>query len=245
MRKYKGYDRIWGVNEKEGGFFTMRKALSILLAALMLLALAGCRGEVEPEAGDTPAPTGNTVSDDKEDDMENVKITARIEVENYGVIELELYYDIAPQTVANFCYLARKGLYDGVIFHRIIEGFMIQGGDPTGTGSGGPGYCIKGEFALNGFENDLKHERGVISMARLAKPYDSAGSQFFIVQQDSPHLDGGYAAFGRVTSGMDVVDAIAAVATDAYNRPLTPVVIKTVTIEGPELPKPDMLQTIR
>ncbi|MCR5807931.1 MAG: peptidylprolyl isomerase [Clostridiales bacterium] len=176
--------------------------------------------------------------------MENEKIIATIEVEDFGTIKLELYPDIAPQSVYNFCSLARKGFYDGVIFHRIIKDFMIQGGDPTGTGHGGPGYCIKGEFTINGFKNELKHERGVISMARLSRPYDSAGSQFFIVHKDSPHLDGAYAAFGRVIEGMDVVDAIASVKTGAGNRPLEEVVIKTVTIEGPELPEPDKLPEV-
>lgn len=178
--------------------------------------------------------------------MVNEKVLATIEVENFGTIELELYPDVAPQSVYNFCCLARQGFYNGTIFHRIIEGFMIQGGDPTGTGSGGPGWCIKGEFNANGFQNDLKHERGVISMARLTTPMDSAGCQFFIVQKDSPHLDGSYAAFGRVISGMDVVDAIAGVATNPYNnRPLEDVVIKSITITGPELPEPDKLPNVR
>lgn len=205
----------------------MKRFLIALLAALTAFMSVGCAG-------------GN-----KEENVENKKVYATIEVENFGVIKLELYPEIAPQSVYNFCYLARQGFYDGTIFHRIIEGFMIQGGDPTGTGSGGPGYCIKGEFALNGFENDLKHERGVISMARLTKPYDSAGCQFFIVQKDSPHLNGGYAAFGRVLSGMEVVDAIAAVETNGSNRPYEDVVIKSITIEGPELPEPNKLPDVR
>ena len=169
------------------------------------------------------------------------KVLATIEVEGYGSIELELYPDIAPQSVYNFCYLARQGYYDGVTFHRVINGFMIQGGDPKGNGQGGPGYCIKGEFALNGVKNDLKHTRGVLSMARKNRPYNSAGSQFFICQQDAPHLDGGYAAFGKVISGMEIVDAIASVAVDANNKPKTPVVIKAVTISGPELPEPEKI----
>lgn len=173
----------------------------------------------------------------------DTQVKATIEVEGFGTIELELYPDIAPQSVYNFCSLARSGFYDGVTFHRVINGFMIQGGDPTGTGSGGPGYCIKGEFAANGVQNDLHHERGVISMARASKPYDSAGSQFFICQdtQGVAHLDGQYAAFGRVTSGMDVVDAISAVETGAANKPVKDVVIKTITIIGPELPEPEKL----
>ena len=171
----------------------------------------------------------------------NEKVIATIEVEKFGTIVCELYPDIAPQTVYNFCCLARQGFYDGTIFHRVISGFMIQGGDPTGTGSGGPGYCIKGEFSLNGFENNLKHTRGVISMARRSKPLDSAGCQFFIMHVDYPSLDGSYAAFGQVISGIEVVDAIAAVKTNASNRPLEDVVIKSITIEGPEFPEPEKL----
>ena len=155
---------------------------------------------------------------------------ATIEMENGGAITVELYPDIAPNTAANFIELANSGFYDGVIFHRVIAGFMIQGGDPTGTGMGGPGYHIKGEFAANGFENNLKHTRGVISMARSSDP-DSAGSQFFIMHADAPYLDGQYAAFGRVTDGMDVVDAIAAQQTDAMDRPLEDQVIKAIRVE--------------
>ena len=155
---------------------------------------------------------------------------ATIEMENGGAITVELYPDIAPNTAANFIELANSGFYDGVIFHRVIAGFMIQGGDPTGTGMGGPSYRIKGEFAANGFENDLAHERGVISMARAQDP-DSAGSQFFIMHADAPYLDGQYAAFGRVTDGMDVVDAIAAQQTDAMDRPLEDQVIKAIRVE--------------
>ena len=169
------------------------------------------------------------------------KIHATITMEDDGVIELELYPDLAPQSVRNFCYLARQGFYDGLTFHRIIPGFMIQGGDPLGNGTGGPGYCIKGEFEANGFPNDLKHTRGVISWARRSRPLDSAGSQFFIMHVDYPSLDGQYAAFGRVTSGMDVVDRIANTPTGAGNKPLTPVVIRTITVDGPELPPPDKI----
>ncbi|MBR3461013.1 MAG: peptidylprolyl isomerase [Clostridia bacterium] len=175
-----------------------------------------------------------------EENMNQEKILATIEIESFGTIELELYPDIAPQSVRNFCSLARQGFYDGLIFHRVIEGFMIQGGDPDGLGFGGPGYCIKGEFALNGVDNSLKHTRGVISMAR-APQYDSAGSQFFIMQKDAPHLDGSYAAFGKVTSGIEVVDAVANVQTDRNDKPLTDVVIKSITISGPELPEPEKL----
>ena len=150
-------------------------------------------------------------------------------MEDGSVIRLELYPEIAPITVDNFVSLIKKGFYDGLIFHRVINGFMIQGGDPQGTGMGGPGYEIKGEFSSNGVKNDLKHERGVISMARSMRP-DSAGSQFFIMHQDAPHLDGQYAAFGKVIDGLDVVDAIATTKTDYSDRPLTEQRIKTVTV---------------
>ena len=155
-----------------------------------------------------------------------------IEMEDGGTIKAELYPEIAPNTVNNFISLINKGYYDGVIFHRVIPGFMIQGGDPKGTGTGGPGYSIKGEFTRNGFKNDLKHDRGVLSMARTMMP-NSAGSQFFIMHKNSPHLDGQYAAFGKVVAGMDVVDKIAAVCTDWNDKPTTPVKMKTVElIEG-------------
>lgn len=154
---------------------------------------------------------------------------AKIEMENGGVMTLELYPETAPITVENFVKLAKSGFYDGLIFHRVIEGFMIQGGDPTGTGMGGPGYQIKGEFAANGIKNQLKHTRGVISMARSARP-DSAGSQFFIMHRDAPHLDGQYAAFGKMTDGFDVLDKIAAVDTDYADKPLSEQKMKKITI---------------
>ncbi|MDF2588482.1 MAG: hypothetical protein K0S41_2323 [Anaerocolumna sp.] len=153
-----------------------------------------------------------------------------IEMENGGIIKLELYPDIAPNTVKNFISLVQKNFYDGLIFHRVIRGFMIQGGDPEGTGMGGPGYSIKGEFSYNNFDNTLKHSAGVISMARSQMP-NSAGSQFFIMHKDSPHLDGSYAAFGKVTEGMDVVNAIADVRTDYSDRPLEKQVMKKVSVE--------------
>lgn len=145
------------------------------------------------------------------------------------VMKAELYPEIAPNTVNNFISLIKKGFYDGIIFHRVIEGFMIQGGCPDGTGSGGPGYCIKGEFSQNGFENNLKHMPGVLSMARTMIP-DSAGSQFFIMHQNSPHLDGAYAAFGKITEGMDVVNKIAKVRTGRNDRPVEDQVIKSMTV---------------
>lgn len=158
-------------------------------------------------------------------------------------IKLELYPENAPNTVNNFIALAQKGYYDQLIFHRVIKGFMIQGGDPTGTGTGGPGYLIKGEFKENGFANELKHSRGVISMARSSHP-DSAGSQFFIVHQDATHLDGKYAAFGKVIAGIEVVDRIANAKTDFRDKPLEEQMIKQVTVEtfGQKYPEPEKIQ---
>ena len=154
-----------------------------------------------------------------------------ITMEDGGVMSGELYPDIAPNTVANFIELANGGFYDGVIFHRVIPGFVIQGGDPKGLGTGGPGYTIKGEFAANGHKgNDLRHERGVLSMARAAD-HDSAGSQFFIIMQDSAHLDGQYASFGKVEQGMEVADAIVAVQRDPYDNPLQPQRMKSVRVQ--------------
>jgi len=153
-----------------------------------------------------------------------------IKIKDMGDIKAELYPDIAPITVENFIKLAGSGFYNGLTFHRIIPGFMIQGGDPEGTGMGGPGYQIKGEFASNGVPNNLNHTRGVLSMARSAMP-DSAGSQFFIMHEDAPHLDGSYAAFGKVIEGIEVVDKVAAVKTDYNDRPLQPVVIEIMTVE--------------
>ena len=162
------------------------------------------------------------------------------EMENGDVIKAELYPEIAPNTVNNFVSLVSKGYYDGLIFHRVIRGFMIQGGCPDGTGMGGPGYDIKGEFSQNGFKNDLAHTAGVLSMARAMHP-DSAGSQFFIMHKNAPHLDGAYAAFGKVTEGMDNVNKIAETATDYSDRPLEPQVMKKVTVEtfGVEYPEPE------
>ena len=155
----------------------------------------------------------------------------KIEMENGGVITAELYPELAPNTVANFVNLVESGFYDGLIFHRVIPGFMIQGGDPQGTGMGGPGYSIKGEFARNGFrENTLRHTRGVLSMARSMMP-NSAGSQFFIMRADAPHLDGDYAAFGKVTDGMDVVDRIASVRTGMQDRPVVEQKIARATVD--------------
>lgn len=153
-----------------------------------------------------------------------------IEMENGGVMKGELYEDIAPITVENFEKLANEGFYNGLTFHRVIPGFMIQGGCPKGNGTGGPGYCIKGEFTMNGVKNDLKHTTGVLSMARTMMP-DSAGSQFFIMVADAPHLDGQYASFGKITEGMEVAQEIVNVKTDRMDCPLTPVKIKTIVVE--------------
>lgn len=154
----------------------------------------------------------------------------KIEMENGDIMRGELYPEIAPETVENFIKLVEDGFYDGLIFHRVIPGFMIQGGCPQGTGTGGPGYSIKGEFAANGFKNDLKHERGVLSMARAMDP-NSAGSQFFIMVANAPHLDGQYAAFGKITEGMEVADAIVGQPRNMMDKPDKPQVMKKVTIE--------------
>jgi len=190
--------------------------LSLMLAALMLagIVLTGCSGNKE-SSGDI-GELGETVM-------------VQIEMENGGIIKLELYPEAAPITVENFVKLAKSGFYDGLIFHRVIKDFMIQGGDPEGTGMGGAKDKIKGEFAVNGWKNPISHTRGVISMAR-SRAYDSASSQFFIVHADSTYLDGQYAAFGKVTEGMDVVDEIAGVATDKNDRPREDVVIKSITV---------------
>ena len=162
-----------------------------------------------------------------------------IEMENGGVMKVELYPETAPNTVANFISLVEKGFYNGTIFHRVIPGFMIQGGDPEGTGMGGPGYRIKGEFTANRFQNDLKHTKGVISMARSGHP-DSAGSQFFIMVDDAPHLDGQYASFGKVIEGIEVADQIVSVATNYSDRPLEEQRMRSVTVEtfGETYPQP-------
>ena len=170
--------------------------------------------------------------------MANPVVT--IIMENGDVMKAELYPEVAPNTVNNFISLVKKGYYDGLIFHRVIRGFMIQGGCPQGTGMGGPGYSIKGEFSQNGFKNDLKHTEGVLSMARSMMP-NSAGSQFFIMHKDAPHLDGAYAAFGKVTEGMNIVDKIANERTDYSDRPLKEQKIKSMTVDtfGVDYPEPE------
>ncbi len=170
--------------------------------------------------------------------MANPVVT--ITMENGDVMKAELYPEVAPNTVNNFISLVKKGYYDGLIFHRVIRGFMIQGGCPQGTGMGGPGYSIKGEFSQNGVKNDLKHTEGVLSMARSMMP-NSAGSQFFIMHKDAPHLDGAYAAFGKITEGMNIVDKIANERTDYSDRPLKEQKIKSMTVDtfGVEYPEPE------
>lgn len=172
--------------------------------------------------------------------MENPVVT--IEMENGDVMKAELYPEIAPNTVNNFISLIQKGYYDGLIFHRVISGFMIQGGCPDGTGMGGPGYAIKGEFKQNGWNNNLKHTAGVLSMARAMDP-DSAGSQFFIMHKDSPHLDGAYAAFGQIIEGMETVNKIAGTDTDYNDRPLDEQRMKTVSVDtkGEKYPEPEKI----
>ena len=174
--------------------------------------------------------------------MANQNPVVTFTMENGDIMKAELYPEVAPNTVNNFISLVKKGFYDGLIFHRIIAGFMIQGGDPEGSGMGGPGYSIKGEFNTNGFQNDLKHTKGVLSMARAQHP-DSAGSQFFIMHENAPHLDGQYAAFGMLTEGVDVLNKIAEIDTDWSDRPRNPQVMKTVTVEtfGVDYPEPETL----
>lgn len=163
-----------------------------------------------------------------------------IQLKNGSVVKAELYPEFAPNTVKNFVSLVKKGFYDGLIFHRVIPGFMIQGGDPTGTGMGGPGYSVRGEFSGNGFDNALRHDKGVLSMARSMHP-DSAGSQFFIMVERAPHLDGQYAAFGRVIEGMEACDAIVGVRRNAQDRPLEDQIMEKVTVEGAdEMDEPEV-----
>ena len=215
----------------------MKKLITVLC---VLLCFVGCTPK------EKPVPTESVVHSATLTEKESVNvIKATITMEDGGEIVLELYPDKAPQSVCNFVSLARKGFYDGLKFHRIIKGFMIQGGDPDGNGTGGPGYCIKGEFKSNGVDNDIKHVRGVISMAR-SRNYDSAGSQFFIMHADSAGLDGDYAAFGKVVSGMDVVDRIAEIPNSGSNGAVAEKdkpVIKSVTIDDDtELPEPVKLK---
>lgn len=197
-------------------FKTLTKTFCVILAVILSCVMfVSCKSDSEKQAAANEEKAHPVVT---------------MTVKDYGVIILELYQDIAPNTVANFVTLAKAGFYDGLTFHRVIEGFMIQGGDPDGTGGGGPGYSIKGEFSANGFENNLSHEPGVISMAR-ATPPDSAGSQFFICTSDCSGLDGQYAAFGKVTSGLDVAYEIAKQGNNYDSSPETPIVIESIVVD--------------
>ena len=203
-------------------------ALAAFIAIVAIIYFATQKKPVETTPTTNNAVEMNAVST-SEYAQENDPIVT-IEMENGGQMVLQLYPAAAPNTVANFVELAQSGYYNGLTFHRVIPGFMVQGGDPEGTGMGGPGYSIKGEFAGNGVENNISHKRGVISMARSSMP-DSAGSQFFIMHADANYLDGQYAAFGEVLSGIEVVDEIAAVTTDSADKPLEDVVIKSITVD--------------
>lgn len=210
----------------------MKKLLSLLLSAtLAATMLAGCASETVTEEKDSAVESVEGVETPAPDvtDAYEVTHTVTMTIADLGTIELELYGNLAPATVENFVSLAEEGFYDGLIFHRVISGFMIQGGDPLGTGTGGSDTNITGEFIANGFANDLSHSRGVISMAR-SSAYDSASSQFFIMHADYPYLDGDYAAFGKVTSGLEVVDAIAAMETNSSDKPLEDVVIQSIVV---------------
>jgi len=192
-------------------------------------------------AGSKDTSSNKTVSINYSDSTNPV---ATIQMESGDIIKIELYPKAAPNTVNNFIYLVNRGFYNGLTFHRIVPGFVIQGGDPEGTGAGGPNHTIKGEFSANGFNNMLKHTRGVISMAR-SQSNDSAGSQFFIMVSDAPSLDGQYAAFGKVTQGMDVVDKIAASERDANDKPLKPIIINKITVDlkGKTYSAPEMIKS--
>ena len=216
----------------------MKKTIVLLLVLLLLCCLACTKKTVATAEKTTEQKTENR----EETSVDKNHPVATITMKDGGRIELELYPETAPESVKNFISLANSGFYDGLIFHRVIMGFMIQGGDPLGKGTGGPGYSIKGEFAANGVSNDIRHVRGVISMARAAS-YDSAGSQFFIMHQDAAYLDGQYAAFGRVISGMDVVDKIAKTTTDSRDKPYKDQVMESVRVEtwGVEYGEPQKL----
>ncbi|GAA0120826.1 peptidylprolyl isomerase [Clostridium faecium] len=207
----------------------VKKTMSLLLVMILSFSLfIGCSKKEEPNNENNDSANVDTTQTEKGKDDKNP--VATIEMEDGSKIKIELYPDAAPNTVRNFISLANSNFYDGLIFHRVIPDFMIQGGDPEGTGIGGPGYSIKGEFSSNGFENNLNHDRGVISMAR-SQDKNSAGSQFFIMHKNSPHLDGEYAAFGKVIEGMEVIDKIAAVETDNQDKPKEDVKMKKVTVD--------------
>ncbi len=232
FKLYQGEERI------------VKKTIVLLLAALLLICSLACAKKgADAARRDQAAENEEANKNEKEDfKVDKTHPIATITMKDGGVIQLELYPETAPESVKNFISLANSGFYDGLIFHRVIFGFMIQGGDPDGKGTGGPGYSIKGEFSANGVQNDISHVRGVLSMAR-ATPYDSAGSQFFICHQDSTFLDGQYAAFGRVISGMDVVDRIAKTTTDSKDKPYKDQIMESVRVEtwGVEYGEPNKL----
>ncbi len=235
----------------------MLKKLSLLMALLTLtgMLVTGCSQKTTSEdtsQEDSAAQSEiETASNTEEQgtqltgvpDPDKAHPVVSMSIQDFGEIQLELYPEVAPNTVNNFISLANSGFYDGLTFHRVINGFMIQGGDPDGKGTGGPGYSIAGEFSDNGFENNLKHAKGVISMARSNNP-DSAGSQFFIMHKSSPHLDGAYAAFGQVTQGLDIIDKIAKVKTGMADKPQDDVIMQSVTVElnGYELSDPIIIE---
>ncbi len=228
-----------------------RKRTGIMLLTLitLLLIATGCGGKNSTNNSNDATAANNAAAPTQEASPMNGVDTSgdnpivTIEMDSGKTIKVELYPKVAPNSVNNFISLVKKGFYDGTIFHRIIPGFMIQGGDPDGTGMGGPGYSIEGEFSQNRFKNDLKHTAGVLSMARAQNP-NSAGSQFFLMVADSPHLDGAYAAFGKVTEGMDVVNEIVKLDRDRNDRPLTPPVMKKVTVDtrGVDSPEPEIIK---
>ncbi|WP_270167751.1 peptidylprolyl isomerase [Paenibacillus sp. SYP-B4298] len=217
-----------------------RWSITLLVLASLLLVLSGCGSRTATPGTSSGSQTASETGKETVKPEKNPVVT--IELDNGKQIKLELYPEIAPNSVYNFIHLINRGFYDGTIFHRVIPGFMIQGGDPKGNGMGGPGYDIKGEFTSNGFPNDLKHTRGVLSMARTPAP-DTAGSQFFIMVADSPQLDNEYAAFGKVLEGMDVVDEIVNQPTTAGDRPVQPTVMKRVSVDtfGTTYPKPEVI----
>ncbi|MFD2332481.1 peptidylprolyl isomerase [Cohnella sp. GCM10020058] len=219
----------------------MRAVGVLLLLAVVLLLIAGCgKRNNQNESGGAPASESAAPSFDPSSDNDPV---VTIEMDSGDKIVIELYPKVAPNTVNSFISLVKKGYYDGTVFHRVIPGFMIQGGDPEGTGSGGPGYTIKGEFSANNVDNQLLHTRGVLSMARRSDSNDSAGSQFFIMAADYPSLDGQYAAFGKVLTGLDTVDKIVALPTGEQDRPVEPPVMKKVTVDtkGVDYPEPEKM----
>lgn len=239
-----------------------RYIAAFLILTLVLLLAAGCGkrdasnqgsasgGAASPSATQSPtaSPVESPAASESTGPRSESNPIVTIEMDNGGTITVELYPDVAPNTVKNFISLIQQGFYDGLIFHRVMPGFMIQGGDPEGNGIGGPGYVIRGEFTANGFQNDLSHTRGVISMARQSQPLDSAGSQFFIMVADAPHLDGQYAAFGKVLDGMDTADEIVNQKIDpndpARTRPAQPMAISKMTVDtkGVEYGEPEKIQ---